>query len=235
MKQVTVVLVALFLMAVAPVALPEALKMSVGTAQVAGSVRFTLASGEATLDVEVALEPMSAADKAAALSAAVAAQDPSGTWRGVATGAALTFEHAVEGVFSSVDSVSDISDTTGSGTGLAKNDGDSVKFKLAVDEDAVASGVDAGGNPSFITVSVTDTLTWTHPIPAGETAGNIVDLLYAYLLEQGGSGVQVTRTAATSIEIQLSYDSASLSWQITDTALKPKAKGSGKDAGVIDR
>lgn len=232
MKQVTVVLVALFL-AVAPAALSDALKMSVGSADVAGSVHFTLVAGEESLYVEIALEPMSATNKAAALSAAVAAQDPSGTWRGVASGATVTFEHAVDGVFSGVDAVNQISDTTGSGTGLAKTS--SVKFKLSVDEDAIASGVDAAGSPSFITVSVTDTLTWTHPIPAGETAEQTVDLLYAYLLDQAGSGVQVTRTSATSIEIEVASSSSSLSWQITDTALKPKAKGSGKDAGVIDR
>lgn len=234
MKQVTGVLVAMFLLAAAPVAFSDALKMSVGKATVAGSVAFTLEAGEASLSVEVALEPMSAPEKATALSAAVTAQDPSGTWRGVANGASLTFEHSVDGVFSGVDAVTGISDTTGSGTGLGMKD-NSVKFKLAVDEDAVASGLDAAGNPSFLTVSLTDTLTWTHPIQAGQTAGQIVDLLQAYLLDQAGSGVEVTRTAATSIQIQLFYENSSLNWQITDTALKPKAKGGGKDAGVIDR
>ncbi len=234
MKQVTVVLVALFLTATAPLASSEALKMSVGTADVTGIVRVTLGAGAETLQVEVPLEAMTASEKAVALSAAVAAQDPSGTWRAVASGAALTFEHSVDGVWQDVDSITEISDTTGAGTRLAK-EGSVVKFKLSLDEDAVASGVDENGNPSFITVSVTDTLAWTHPIQAGETAGQIVDQLYAFLLDQAGSGVQVTRLSPTSIEIELAYESSSLNWQITDTALKPRAKGGAKDAGVIDR
>jgi hypothetical protein len=234
MKQVTVVLVALFLTATAPLASSEALKMSVGQADVAGSVSFTLGAGEATLQVDVALEPMSASDKAAALSAAVTAQDPSGTWRGVATGAALAFEHAVDGVFQEADSISNMSDSTGAGTRLAKT-GSVVKFKLKLDEGAIATGLDAAGAPSFITVSITDTMAWTHTIQVGETAVQLVDQFYAFLLDQAGAGVLVTQTAPTTLEIELSYETSSLNWQITDTGLGPSAKGGGQDAGVIDR
>jgi len=234
MKQVTVVLVALFLTATAPPAFSEALKMTVGKADVAGTVSFTLGAGEETLQVAVVIEPMTAAEKAAALSAAVTAQDPSGTWRALATGAALSFEHMVDGVFQDADLIGNISDTTGAGTGLAKSDA-VVMFKLQIDEAAVATGLDAAGGPSFITVSMTGTLAWTHPIPAGETAVQLVDFFYAFLLDQAGAGVLVTRTAPTTLEIELSSQAASLNWQITDTGLMPYAKGGGRDAGVIDR
>ncbi|HKC12567.1 MAG TPA: hypothetical protein VKI41_11095, partial [Vicinamibacteria bacterium] len=97
---------------------------------------------------------------------------------------------------------------------------------------AVASGMNAMGNPSFITVSLTDTLTWTYAVQPGDTAQSILDLLQAYLATKGGAGVTVTRPSLTTIAIKLQYNISSLNWNLTDTgllALSPTV------AGVIDR
>jgi hypothetical protein len=139
----------------------------------------------------------------------------------------------VDGVFQDLNSITGISDTTGAGTRLASSGNAMFQLDLAVD--AVASGLDSAGNPAFMTVSLTDTLAWTHAVLAGETAQQIMDQFSAFLLDEGGVGVQVSRTSAAGIGIQLDYDTSSLNWQITDTGLTPYAKGGGMDAGVIDR
>jgi hypothetical protein len=88
------------------------------------------------------------------------------------------------------------------------------------------------GNPSFITVSLTDTLTWTYALKPGDTAPTILDGLQAFLVAQGGAGVTVSRPSLTTIAIRLQYNISSLTWNLTDTgllALSPTV------AGVVDR
>lgn len=235
MKKIEVVCLTLALSALTGVASAEGLKLSVGPADVEGVVRFTLNAHEEALTVEVAAAAMSATDKASAMRDAVAAQDPSAAWRADATGTSLTFEHLVGEEWQPIDTISDISDTTGGGAQLTSL-GAAVAFNLNIAEDAIATGLDADGKPAFITVSVTDTLTWTHAISAGDTPEQLMDLFQAFLQDQAGEGVLLARPTATAIAVQLAYETSALNWQVTDTGLKPGAKAGGTtDAGVIDR
>jgi hypothetical protein len=209
------------------------LKLKVGDATAFGTVSFTLmtASNGDSLSVALAIGPMMASDKAIALQKTVAALDPWGTWQAVTFGAELTFQHQVAGVWQIVDSISNVTDTTGGGTVL-ETAGAAVDFHIGIDPTAVASGMNAMGNPSFITVSLTDTLTWTYAVQPGDTAQSILDLLQGFLATQGGAGVTVTRPSLTTIAIKLQYNISSLNWNLTDTgllALSPTV------AGVVDR
>jgi hypothetical protein len=209
------------------------LKLKVGDASVFGMVSFTLmtTSNGDSLSVALAIGPMMASDKAIALQKTVASLDPWGTWRAVTSGAELTFQHQIAGVWQTVDSVSNVTDTTGGGTVL-ETAGAAVDFNIGIDPTAVASGMNAMGNPSFITVSLTDTLTWTYAVQPGDTAQSILDLLQAFLAVQGGAGVTVTRPSLTTIAVKLQYNISSLNWNLTDTgllALSPTV------AGVVDR
>src|SRR5258708_29549983 len=96
------------------------LKLKVGDASVFGVVGFTLmtTSNGDSLQVDLALGPMMASDKAIALQKAIAALDPWGTWKAVTSAAHLTFQHLVGGPWQTVDSVSNVTDTTGGGPGL---------------------------------------------------------------------------------------------------------------------
>jgi hypothetical protein len=209
------------------------LKLKVGDATAFGAVGFTLmtTSNGDNLRVDLAVGPMMASDKAIALQKAVAALDPWGTWKAVASAAELTFQHLVAGTWQTVDSISNISDTTGGGT-LLETLGAVVDFNIGIDPTAVASGMNAMGNPSFVTVSLTDTLTWTYAVQPGDTAQTVLDGLQAFLMAQGGAGVTVSRPSLTTIAIRLQYNISSLTWNLTDTgllALSPTV------AGVIDR
>jgi hypothetical protein len=209
------------------------LKLKVGDATAFGAVGFTLmtTSNGDTLRVDLAVGPMMASDKAIALKQAVAALDPWGTWQAVTSGAELTFQHLGAGTWQTVDSISNITDTTGGGTVL-ETLGAAVDFNIGIDPAAVASGMNAMGNPSFITVSLTDTLTWTYAVQPGDSAQSILDLLQAFLVAQGGAGVTVSRPSLTTIAIKLQYNISSFNWNLTDTgllALSPTV------AGVIDR
>jgi hypothetical protein len=209
------------------------LRLKVGDATMFGDVGFTLmtTSNGDTLRVHLAVGPMLASDKAIALQNAVAALDPLGTWRAVAYAAELTFLHQIAGTWQTVDSISNITDTTGGGT-LLETLGIPVAFNIGIDPAAVASGMNAMGNPSFITVSLTDTLSWTYAVQPGDTAPLILDQLQAFLVAKGGAGVTVSRPSLTTIVIKLQYNISSLTWNLTDTgllALSPTV------AGVVDR
>lgn len=217
-------------LAVAAQGQPIELKLS--RADNAGTVSMLLVHGEATLSVEVPIAPMSGSEKAAAVGEAIA-QQASGQWRALAQDRTLTFEHLVDGDWLDVDAVKDFSDDTGSSSQLAKSGGQAV-FHLLLGDDVVASGVDASGQPSFFTVTVTDTLAWTHPLTQGETAAQALDLLVAFLADEGGTGVEVTRLGPSHVKIKLAYEAPSFNWQVTDALLRPKAAGE-KDAGVVER
>lgn len=232
MNKLRVVPFVLALSALAVAAQGQPIELKVGRADSEGTVRMLLVHGEASHSVEVPIAPMSADEKAAALSQAIS-QEASGQWRAPAQGRVLTFEHLVEGVWLDVDAVKDFSDETGSSNQLAKGGGDAV-FHLMLAADSAASGVDATGQSSFFTVTVTDTLAWTHPLQQGETAEQVLGLLAAFLQEEGGLGVEVTQLSATHLKIQLDYAAPFFNWQVTDTLLQPKAAGE-KDAGVVDR
>jgi hypothetical protein len=212
---------------------PAPLKLKVGDATVVGTVGFTLmtTSNGDSLRVDLALGPMMASDKAIAVLNAVSAQDFSGTWSAVASAAELTFQHQIAGTWQTVDSISNITDTTGGGT-LLETQGTAVDFNIGIDPAAFASGLNAMGNPSFITVSLTDTLTWTYAVQPGDTAQSILDGLQAFLVARGGAGVTVSRPSLTTIAIKLQYNISSLNWNLTDTGLLALAP---TVAGVIDR
>lgn len=210
----------------------QSLELKIGKAGTAGTVRFVLVHGETSLAVAAELAPMSAAEKAAALVAAVAQQAVDGNWRAQADGTRLRFQHLVADQWQDVHSVKDVSDATGSGTELATS-GTQATFTLTLAEGAVANGVDAAGQPAFFTVALTDTLSWTHPLQAGETPEQVLDQLSAFLAESAGPGVGVTRSSATSLTLRFDYPQAALNWQVTDTGLVPSAGGE-RDAGVIE-
>jgi hypothetical protein len=209
------------------------LKLKVGDATVFGGVGFTLmtTSNGDTLRVDLAIGPMMASDKAIALQQVIATLDPLGTWKAVTSAAELTFQHQIGGTWQTVDSISNITDTTGGGTVL-ETSGAAVDFHIDIDPTAVASGTNAMGNPSFLTVSLTDTITWTYAVQPGDTAQSVLDLLQAYLATQGGAGVTVSRPSLTTIAIRLQYNISSLNWNLTDTGLLSL---SPTVAGVIDR
>ncbi len=224
-----------FLLTLVALALPaqgQPLELKVGRADVAGEVNLALVQGEASLVLSVPLEPMSAQQKSAALAQAVA-NDPSGVWRAVADGASITFQHLTDGEWQDVDAVREVSDGTGSGTQLSAA-GTLSRFTIELPADVAASGLDALGKPAVFTVTMTDTLTFTHALQAGETAEQVFDQLQAFLLEEAGAGVEVTRPGPASLVLGLSYAQAAFNWQVNDTALRPKASGE-TDAGVIHR
>src|ERR1700752_2697677 len=83
------------------------LKLKVGDATVFGTVSFTLmtTSNGDSLSVALTIGPLMASDKAIARKKAVAALAPWRTWQAVTSGAELTFQHQVAGVWQIVDSV----------------------------------------------------------------------------------------------------------------------------------
>jgi hypothetical protein len=219
------------------------LKVRIGAATSDGSVNFTLshvASGD-TVDVTLSLPAgASPVDKAAAIADAVANVGVPGTWRAVSgtTGAALSFQHLLGDEWVDVDSITGLGDTTGAGTQIETLN-EPVDFTLDLDSEAVATGVDLQGGPSFITISVTNTLTFTRTIQAGDTAQSLIDQFEAFMAEQGAEGVTVTRTGPSSLKIHLSSASSALNWQVSDTGVLLVAKGSGqiitRDASLIER
>jgi hypothetical protein len=230
MKKLRLIALSSALWSVASIAQAEALKLKVGAAATSGAIGFTLTSDGESSHFDVALEPMPAPAKATAVQDAVATQDASGSWRANATGAALTFEHLVDGVWQNVDSISSVQDTTGAGSQIATKDGVLV-FNLNLLQNAVATGLDRVGSPSFVTISVTNSLAWTRALQAGDTPESVLDLFAAFLAEQGEDTVQVVRVTPTVIVLRQTGDgSLSLSWQITDTGLLAEAS-----MGVVDR
>jgi hypothetical protein len=220
-------------LSLASIAHADALKLKLGAATTEGVVGFTLTSGSASIHVDVALQPMSAAAKAAAVRDALAAQDQSGTWTANVTLTSLTFEHFDGQASQAVDSISDLKDTTGGGTQL-KTKNAALVFNLQMSQGAVATGVDAQGNPSFITVSLTNSLVWTRAIHAGDTPQVILDAFSAFLQDEAEDTVDVVReTPAAIVLTQAGSESLSLNWQVTDTGLLADLHGSGFAA--IDR
>jgi hypothetical protein len=223
---------ALLLAAVAPVRAQTKeplVSLKVGPAVLPGLVSFTIGLTETgeSLEVEAFIDlPMSAAEKAEQVALAVAAADPSEGWRALADGGGLTFQRLVGETWKNVDSVSSFLDTTGAGIRL-KTVERAAAYKLKFAPDSVASGVDAQGRPSFITVSLTDTLTWTMALDAGQTAADVLDSFTAFLAEEAGEGVEVFRDSESTVVLQLRYEVSHLNWQITDTGLEAKLKGTG--------
>jgi hypothetical protein len=222
------------LAATAAVAQAEPLKIKTGAALNPGDVSFTLSvtpsQGSdvdgASVNVGAAISgAMSAQEKVAAITDAVGAAGEPGTWRVVsAVGAsAMSFEHLVGDTWTAVDSVTGLLDTTGAGTQLqTKNQ--VVDFNLNIHPDAVAAGVDAQGLPSFTTLSVTNTLTFTRANQPGDTAEALVAAFEAFLVEQQAEGVTVERTGPTSLKISLDGSSTSaISLQVTDAGFLDKA------------
>jgi hypothetical protein len=223
---------------VAPAPVTQLLKLRVGDSLVAGTVGFTLmtTSNGDSLRVDLAVGPMMASDKAIALQNAVSALDPN--WSAVASATELTFQHQIAGTWQPVDSITFITDTSGGFTVL-ETQGVVVDFNLGIDPAAVASGVNAMGNPSYITVSFTNTLTWSYAVQPGDTAQTILDHLQAFILNQATMGVTVSRLSPTTIAVNLQYNISFFNWTITDTGLQGLATGGalfvGTNAGVIDR
>jgi hypothetical protein len=83
------------------------------------------------------------------------------------------------------------------------------------------------GEPSFITVSVTDTLTWTQALQGGETAQTLLDTFEAFLAAEAGEGVEVVRTSLSTLTVVLHYEESHLNWQVTDLGLESSAMGEG--------
>jgi hypothetical protein len=217
------------------------MELKVGAAKSEGVIRFALhhaATGDSH-QVEVSIPgPLDAQPKSVAVAAAVAALDASSTWQATVTSTGLTFQHLVNLAWVDVDTISDLVDTTGSGSKLSTT-GNVVDFTLDIDPEAMASGVDAIDSPSIITVTLTDTLTWTSAIQYGQTATDLLDQFEAFLRAEAGEGVLVVRQSPSAMQITLLYDSSQMNWQITDTGLQPAAKASGIStdwpAGLIDR
>jgi len=226
--RMTVVAV-MVLAASAVVAQADPLKLKVGAASNGGSVSFTLAakgdSGVESVVVSVDFpSAVTAQDKAAVIRDAVANAGVAGTWRtGSSATVAMTFEHLVEGEWKPVDQIINLVDTTGSGTSLQTKD-QAVDFSLDIDPYASASGYDLEGGPSFLTIAVTNTLTFTRAVEPGESAESLVAQFEAFLAEQEAEGVVVERTGPTSLRISLDgSSSAALNWQITDSGLLGEA------------
>jgi hypothetical protein len=234
-------LLAGLLVAAAAPASAGPMSLKVGAAKVQGVVQFVLhhaATGDSH-QVQVSIpSPEDAQPKAAAVAAAVAALDATGTWQGTVTSTGLTFQHLVNLVWVDVDTITDLVDTTGSGSKLSTI-GTVVDFTLDIDPDAVATGVDAVDAPSIVTVTLTDTLTWTVAVQPGQTAADLLDQFEAFLGAEAGEGVLFVRTSPSAMQITLLYDSSQMNWQITDTGLQPVAKAGGIStdwpAGLIDR
>jgi hypothetical protein len=232
----------------------EPIRLRVGAATTDGVVRFTLsaaapasqaASGgpvlaetPETATFEVPVAPGTSATAKANLIRTAVAAEPSGGWSAIVSGASLKFLHLEEETWVEVVSVTDVSDTTGGGTQLSIR-GNAVDINIHVSLDAVATGVDAAGAQSFFTVTLTDTLTWTHAIQPGEGVASLLDALQAFIEQQGSEGVLVVRESANSLSVKLFYTESQVSWQLTDTGLQPslwgRATGYIHNAGLIDR
>jgi hypothetical protein len=239
------------LVATAAVAQAEPLKVTTGAAVNPGDVTFTLSvaapegsdAGGASVNVVAPIfGAMSAQEKVVAIADAVANAGAAGTWRAVsAVGAtSMSFELLVGDTWTAVDSITNLVDTTGSGTQL-QTQNQVVDFSLDINPDAVAVGTDAEGMPSFTTVSVTNTLTFTRANQPGDTAEALVGAFEAFLIEQQPEGVTVERTGPTSLKITLDGSSTSaINLQVTDAGLLDKATAGAtvSPAGfsqVIDR
>lgn len=222
------------LAAAAAVAQADPLRVKTGAALNAGDVGFTLTvtppqgsdADGASVNVATPISgAMSAQEKVAAITDAVGNAGAAGTWRAVsAVGTtSMSFEHLVGDTWKAVDSVTNLVDTTGAGTQLqTKNQ--VVDFNLDIHPGAVAVGADAQGMPSFTTVSVTNTLTFTRANQPGDTAEALVGAFEAFLVEQQAEGVTVERTGPTSLKITLDGSSTSaINLQVTDAGLLDKA------------
>ena len=154
----------------APTASPaQPVEVKVGPAHTSGAVSFVLqtsVNGDSLfVNAVVDTAPLGASQKAGVVAAAVASASPA--WSATTSGGKVTFQHLIGASWENVDVVSSFTDTTGGGTNLATVD-TAVAFTLSMDEGAAAMGYDPVGDPSFITVSVTDTLTWTKPLQGGD-------------------------------------------------------------------
>ena len=212
-------------------------ELKVGPAHVPGFVSFTLAtsSNGESVSVETVVDsaPLSAADKGALVAAAVGAADPTGSWQASGEAGTLTFYHLVGESWERVDVVSNYTDTTGAGTKLVSAN-TVVAFTLTMDEAAAAVGYDAMGEPSYITVSVTDTLAWTRALQGGETPAALLDAFEAFLVAEAGEGVSVVRNSAASLTVVLRYEVSAINWQVTDLGLESTSQGEAArlDAGA---
>jgi hypothetical protein len=205
----------------------EAVELKLGPAHVAGIVSFTLGTsinGDSVAVEALVPEGMGASPKAEVVAAAVANSDPTGSWQASGSGGTLTFRHLIGEAWEKVDLITNITDTTGSGTKLKSSD-TAVAFTLTMDETAVAVGYDAMGDPSFITVSVTDTLAWTQALQGGETPQALLDTFQAFLAAEAGEGVEVVRDSASSLTLVLYYEESHVNWQVTDLGLEAGTKG----------
>jgi hypothetical protein len=239
----------LVLAATAAAAQADPLKVKVGAASNQGEVSFTLSvsasegyDGE-SVNVAVSIaDVMTAQDKVGTITHAVANAEPAGAWRTVSVAGAtsMSFEHLVGDTWAAVDSVTNLVDTTGAGTQLQTRN-QVVDFSLDIHPEAVAAGTNAQGLPSFTSVSVTNTLTFTRANQAGDTAETLVGAFEAFLIDQQPEGVTVERTGAASLKITLDGTSTSaLNLQVTDVGFLNNATagarvspaGSGQ---VIDR
>jgi hypothetical protein len=238
----TVGFLMLVLAASATAAQAGPLKVKIGAASNQGEVSFTLSmnSGDSVYVSVPLAAAASPAEKAAAICDAVGNADVLGTWQAVpaTAGVAMSFQHLVDDGWVDVDSVIGLADTTGAGTQLETKD-QIVDFTLDLDPEAMATGFDLDGGPSFITISVTNTLAFTRAVQMGDTAQSLVDQFEAFLAEQAPEGLSVTRTGPTSVKIRLDGSSSALNWQVTDTGLMLVARGSGVlvpiNASLIER
>jgi hypothetical protein len=237
-KSLFFILGLLFAVAVPAGAGPMSLK--VGAAKTAGVVSFTLhhtASGDSYAVQASIAGPLDAGPKAQAVASAVA-DDVTASWRAVVAPTGVAFQHRVDLTWLDVDNISDLVDTTGSGSKLSTT-GNVVDFTLDIDPDAMATGLDAQDAPSFVTVSLTDTLSWTLAIQYGQTAPDLLDRFELFLRSEAGEGVLAVRQSPNELRITLLYDSSQMNWQITDTGLQPAAKGGGYSTdwpiGSVDR
>jgi hypothetical protein len=240
------------LVAAGTVAQADPLKLKIGAAGGAGEVSFTLVAQTVAADTTAVVESvqvtaavagaMAAQDKAALVRDAVAKAEVAGTWRAVSAsvGVAMSFEHFMEGTWVPVGSINNLVDTTGSGTQLRAKD-QVAGFSLDLDPWSSASGFDAMGGPSFITIAVTNTLTFTRAIQPGDGPEMLVDEFQNFLVAQEAEGIMIARTSPTALAIALDASTeAVLTWQITDTGLMSLATASAVvgdvDTGrMIDR
>ena len=204
----------------------QAVEVKVGPAHSNGVVSFVLqtsVNGDSlSVSAVVDTAPLGASQKAAIIAAAVGSASP--VWRATTSGGNMAFQHLIGESWENVDVVSSFTDTTGGGTRLAADD-TAVAFTLSMDEGAVAVGYDALGDPSFITVSVTDTLTWTKSLQGGDSPQVILDAFQAFLAEEAGEGVSAVRNSPLSLTVVLHYDESHLNWQVTDLGLQSSSQG----------
>jgi hypothetical protein len=205
----------------------EPVELKVGPALTAGLVSFVLGVngiGDTVAVEAMVSEPMGAAAKGVVVAEAVANADPTGAWQATNNDGRLTFLHLVGDTWVNADVITGFSDTTGSGTKVQSSDS-AVAFTLTMDETAVAVGYDGMGDPSFITVTVTDTLTWTRALQGGETPEVLLDAFEAFLASEAGEGVAVTRNSGSSLTVLLHYEDSQVNWQVTDLGLESSSQG----------